>query len=428
MMQNPLVQTVLLIFGSYTAMSLVKKHPPFGGILTAVAGVMAVTIWMLRFNRQQAAALYRNPMLKPVIDLVCALCKETPPVDGTAAVAAPATSAAASAPARASTAPPATAGGRARQPVSARAYQDNEPSSTGRPAGENSRLLLNADSDFRAFAYRLKERMVGCDETIDQTVAQIQRNIRLRERSVARGVVPPLGMFLYIGRAGLGKKTVAVETGTALYGGGSVGVIDFGEQGTSLSALVASARANPYQTFIIENLSNAPQQVQTDLLTIFSGAPIADPSSGATVTFRNCFFFLIVHKDAASFPKPVASSSGTGFTVVVNHLASALEVDSMLALSLHGVCPFRLPEPMDQARVVVRLMEDECEKYNLTLESVSTEVVAREVEEVSRLSSFKASPMRIARILSTPIGNALARQSTSVAVGQQQSRAQELRG
>jgi hypothetical protein len=360
-----------------------------------------------------------------VIDLVCALCKETPPVDGAATIAAPA---AASAPARASTAPAATGGARARQPVSARAYQDTEPSSTSRPAGENSRLLLNADSDFRAFAYRLKERMVGCDETIDQTVAQIQRNIRLRERSVARGVVPPLGMFLYIGRAGLGKKTVAVETGTALYGGGSVGVIDFGEQGTSLTALVASARANPYQTFIIENLSNAPQQVQTDLLTIFSGAPIADSSSGAAVTFRNCFFFLIVHKDADSFPKPVATSSGTGFTVVVNHLASALEVDSMLALSLHGVCPFRLPEPMDQAKVVVRLMEDECEKYNLTLESVSTEVVAREVEEVSRLSSFKASPIRIARILSTPIGNALARQSTSVAVGQQQSRAQELRG
>jgi hypothetical protein len=257
---------------------------------------------------------------------------------------------------------------------------------------------------------------VACDEVIDGTLRQVQSSVRMRERSQPTAAMPPLGMNLYMGRQGLGKKSLAIEIGRALYGGDAVGVLDLSERGASLSAVEAATRGNPYQTFIIENADGAPHQAQTDLLTAFTGQPLLDGASGTPVSFRNCFFFLLVHKEADSFPKPVASTAGTGFTVVVNHLAGATELDQMLALALHGVYPFRLPEPVEQASVIAHLMEYECNKYNLSLGRVDPRVLAREVEEVGKLGSFRASPARVSRILSNSISKALARQSTTVAV------------
>src|SRR5690348_15602119 len=91
MLQNPLIQTVILFLGSYTVMTVLKKYGSVGKIVTIVAGVFAVIIWMLRYNRAQIAGLYRNPVLKHVIDLVCSLTKEPPPDAALATVAVAAT-------------------------------------------------------------------------------------------------------------------------------------------------------------------------------------------------------------------------------------------------------------------------------------------------------------------------------------------------
>jgi hypothetical protein len=421
MLQNPIIQTLILFLGSYTFMTVLKKYGPVGKIVTIVAGVFCVVIWMLRYNRAQVAELYRNPLLKHVIDLVCSVTKEPSPGGG--GVLAPVAASAApvrSAPQAAVSPDPAPAAGaaRPRQPVSARSSGGaggGGAAAPNPPAGENPYLLVRTDVEYLTLAYRLKEEFVACDEVIDGTLRQNKGSVRMRERSQPTAAMPPLGMNLYMGRQGLGKKSLAIEIGRALYGGDAVGVLDLAERGASLAPVVAAARGNGYQTFIIENVDSAPHQVQTDLLTAFTGQSLAD--GGALVSFRNCFFFLLVHKEAESFPKPVASTAGTGFTVVVNHLAGATEMDQMLALSLHGVYPFRLPEPADQARVIAHLMEYECNKYNLSLGRVDARVLAREVEEVGRLGNFRASTARVSRILSVPISKALADQSATVTIG-----------
>ncbi len=415
MLQNPIIQTLILFLGSYTFMTVLKKYEPVGKIVTLIAGIFCVVIWMLRYNRAQIAELYRNPILKPLIDLVCQVTKEPGPGGG-GVLAPAAASAVAARPAPAAAAPAASGAAagaaRPRQAVSARS--GGGAASANAPAGENPHLLVRTDIEYRTLAYRLKEEFVACNDVVDGTLRQIQNSVRMRERSQPTAAMPPLGMNLYMGRQGLGKKSLAIEIGKALYGGDAVGVLDLAERGASLASVAAAARGNGYQTFIIENPDSAPHQVQTDLLTAFTGAPLMDGNT--PVSFRNCFFFLLVHKDAGSFPKPVASAAGTGFTVVVNHLAGSTDLDQMLALALHGVYPFRLPEPAEQAGVIARLMEYECNKYNLSLGRVDPRMLAREVEEVGRMGSFRVAPTRVSRILSGPISAALARQSDSVVV------------
>ena len=73
MLQNPIIQAVLMFFGSYSFMMVLKKYDPAGKVLTLAAGIVAVTVWMLRYNRATLHGIYQNPVAKPVIDLVCKL-------------------------------------------------------------------------------------------------------------------------------------------------------------------------------------------------------------------------------------------------------------------------------------------------------------------------------------------------------------------
>lgn len=413
MLQNPLIQTIMLFIGSYTVMSVLKKHEPFGTVVTVIAGLFTVIIWMLRYNRQQLSALYTNPAAKPVIDIVCKMTKEQPPVDGSLSAVASSrtpggTSATAAVPAR------------PRAPVSAKSYQQDAPAASGEASAGNGTqqattpLLLQSPVDFSAAAHRLKEIIRGNDATIDAVMRQISQNLTLRKRGLSGANLPPIGSFLFVGRSGLGKRSLAVEIGRMIYSGDSVGVLDLAESGASVESIIASARSNPYQTFVIENIGSANQQTQNDLLTVLSGSSLIDSSNGARVSFRNCFFFFLVHKEAESFPKQAGGGPGTGMTMLVDHVVQTADLDHMLALGMHGIYGFEVPDEMEQAQVITLLMEQECRKYNLAIGAVDPAILVREVEEVSKLRSFRASPARISKLLSRPIHRAIAEEQETV--------------
>ena len=407
----------MLLLGSFAFMTMAKKYGPAGKVVTLAAGVCMVIMWMLKFNRATLHGIYQNPLAKPVIDLVCKLTKDQPPVDasgggGSMPVAsAPAqVGAAQSAPQRPPTASArAYAGGSSGGSVAggATGTATSQSGAGGAAQGESNKILLKTDTDFRAAARKLKEIIGGNDENIDQTVHQIQSNLKLREKSSVAAALPPVGIFMFIGRPGLGKRTMAVELGRLLYPGDSIGLLDLAETGASLTSLIGAAKANPYQTFVIENLNTASQQVQNDLLAIFAGQPLIDPQTNTRVSFRHCFFFLLIHKDADNLPRPTSGGAGTGLTVVAEHLVQTADLNQMLTLSLHGMCPFVLPEMDVQAQIIAYLMEQECRKYKMRLGGVNPSILAREVEEVSKTKSFKTEPARISRLLSRAISEAV---------------------
>lgn len=422
MLSNPIVQTVLLFFGAYSLMTVLHRKEPFGLILTALAGAVVVVIWMLRYNRAAAHSAYQNPLIKPVIDLVCSLTKEQPPVDAVddAAAAPPTQAAAVAAPAGPQ---------RPRQPVSARgAYTPQSTSAAAAPAQQGAQtaaatapekektpLLLLTESDFKLSIFQLEQQLFGMNQQIESTMAQLQRNLRIRERGSPSVHMPPIGMFLFLGRQGLGKKTLAVEIGRRLYSGRSVAIIDLAESGATLEPMILAAKSNPYQTFVIENVDQASRRTQDELLAIVAGQSLTDSQSGARISFRHACLFLLIHKEPAGIEEPVVSSSAGGFTMAIERVAET-SLDQLLAQGLHGVIPFRLPEKNDQAEAIASIMEAECKKYSLTLGSVSPQILAREVQEVSSVGSFKTVPMRVSRVLGRAIHNAIESHSTEVNV------------
>ncbi len=416
MMQNPLVQNVLLFFGAYSLMTVLHRKEPFGSVLTVAAGVVAWIIWMLRYNRVGLSSMYHNALLKPVIDLVCQLTGEQPPADASISAASPASAPAA----------PATPV-RPRAPVSARNYSGGAnpapppaPSPAAQPQQQQQQqqttpLMLIHDGDFTIAAHQVNQRLFGMKRAVDLTMLQLKRNLRLREKSSPSVALPPLGLILLIGQQGLGKRTFAVEIGKRLYRGDSVGVVDLGQPDATLEGLMAAAKSNPYQTFVLENIDRAPARVQTDLLALSAGQPLTE-ASGARVSFKQCCFFLLIHKDPGTLDEPTISSEREGFTMAADRTSDDTSLDRMLAQSLHGVIPFHLPEPGAQAEAVALLMDNECRKYQLTLESVSPPVLAREVQEISSAGHFAAAPARIARVMSRSIHEAIERQRTAVDV------------
>jgi hypothetical protein len=262
----------------------------------------------------------------------------------------------------------------------------------------------------------MKQRFFGLDVQIEETMRQLQRNLKVREQGLPNAQLPPVGMFLFSGQQGLGKRSLGIEFGRQLYEGSSVAVLDLSEAGASLEPVLVAARTNPYQTFVLENADQAPRRVQDDLLAIVAGQGLTDLTNGARVSFRHCCLFLLMHRPVADREVPVMSSGAGGFTVAAERTAEGTSLDFMLAQAVHGMVPFHLPAKQEVAQAIAWLMEQECRKYQLTLGSIAPATLAREVFEVSTVGSFRAAPSRVSRVLSRPIHEAIDAKRTTVEV------------
>src|SRR3954454_15657489 len=78
MFQNPLVQTILMLLGAYTALHMAEKYSPADKILLALAAVFVVVLWLSRYSRDKLAGMHRTPGLGSLIDLVLQLSGEPP--------------------------------------------------------------------------------------------------------------------------------------------------------------------------------------------------------------------------------------------------------------------------------------------------------------------------------------------------------------
>ncbi len=379
-MQNPIIQILMLFVGAYTALHVLQNVDPLDKIFTVLAGLIAAILWMANYNRGLLYSLAQKPGLGPVINGICKVAHEQPPVDPSMDNASQSTASSSGTPA---------APGKAAQP-------------------ETPKLLLRSDSDFANAAVQLKEVVRGHDDVIDVLLDQIRTNVQLRDRA-SQVSMPPLGVFVLAGNPGLGKKFLGIEVGYRLYKGSSVSILDVSDPAAGGSLLIAEARSNPYTTFILENFQSCPSNTQEELLSIVAGAPQVDPKSGARVSFRHCFFFLLVHRDAQGMELPSRTGIGaTGHTIVMDSLGQSMQLDKRLGWSIHGIYPFVLPTPMQQAEVVAEIMEQECRKYNLTLGRVDAAILAREVQVISSHGGFEITPPRVAKIMSGRLAAAVA--------------------
>jgi hypothetical protein len=260
-MDNPVIQTLMLFAGAYIGLNILHEVTPADKIVTALAGLVVAVIWMAHYERPLLYSLSLKPGIGPVIVALCKMVNEQPPSD-------PATEAAAS---------------------------GNSPNKPGEP--DSPKLLLHSSADFASASRQLKETVRGHNDVIEALMDQIRLNVQLRDNSAVQVSLPPIGVFALIGKPGLGKKLLATEIGYKLYKGSSVSLLDVSDPGVRGGLLIAEARSNPFTTFVLENFHNCSAAMQEDLLSIVSGAPQVDAKTGSKVSFRNCFFFLLIHRD-----------------------------------------------------------------------------------------------------------------------------------
>lgn len=393
-MQNPIIKILMLFVGAYTALHILSNVSPLDKIFTVLAGLIAAIIWMANYNRGTLYSLSLKPGLGAVINGVCKLAKEQPPVD-----------------------PSMDAGGQ----TSGGSGTSGTPGKPGEP--ETPKLLLHSDGDFASATRQIKEVVCGHNDVVEVLMDQIKRNVQLRDSSSSQVSLPPLGIFLLVGKPGLGKKYLAVEIGYRLYKGSSVSVLDVSDPAARGSLLISEALSNPFTTFVLENFHNCPAATQEDLLSIVSGATQIDSKTGAKVSFRHCFFFLLVHRDAQGMERPNRKTAGgTGHTIVVDSLGEAMSLDKRLGWALHGIYPFVLPALLQQAEVVAGIMQQECKKYNMTLGRVDPAILAREVSVISSHGGFEITPARITKIMSNRLAAAVANKEQLIDMEEEGSR------
>ncbi|MEA2624839.1 MAG: hypothetical protein QOD06_884 [Candidatus Binatota bacterium] len=375
MLQNPIVQIAMMFVGAYYALNVLSRvWPPLGPTVTVVSGALAAVLWVLEYERRLAADLYRtNPIARPLLDLVCRATGRQLPIGDGGIVAVAET---ANVERAASSRSTAASSGTASEPVRA---------SGTKQGPRDAKLLLDTDADFFESASRLKSVVRGHDAIIDGILAQLRQNVRLRQRADPHAAQPPLGLFLFVGKPGLGKRYLAEQIAWLVYEDGPLVELDVTDEASaSPRRLIEAVKAKPNQTIILENVDAATPQYLERLQAIASGNSLRDPTSGAVVGFRNCVFFLISHKPA----EPIAAIRQEGVTMLTAAIAELVGLPPSLVTMINDYYAFLLPSQIEQAEIVALLMEQECRKYNVRLGQVDPEMLSREVNAISASGGF----------------------------------------
>ncbi|MCB1875143.1 MAG: AAA family ATPase [Chromatiales bacterium] len=383
MLNNPLIKTLLLFVGAWFLLTLLKGlWPPLLWIAVILSTALAATLWILEYQRDLAFRLYMdNPVIGPFIEGVCKLTGRQVPIQG---------------------------GQSEPVPPAAQTTADLQDQRLAPPT------KLTNDQDFIGASQYLKKEVRGCDDVIDSLLDGLRNAIRLRGRVGRDLTLPPLASFLLAGREGLGKRYLAERVAAMLYDQGPVTEIDLRDRYDHLQELVSAAKRQPNQTLVIENIDAADERFIDKLANLLAGQELMDAESGTPVSFRNTVIFLVSHRPADGFENVTNSQR----TMMAGMVSETLGLPPVLVNYLHGYYGFTLPAMMEQAQVVTLLIERECAKYDLTVQRIDAEILAREVKAISDHGAFDIAPGRIAQRLKSVISDAIGDQTHSVSVTQ----------
>jgi ATP-dependent Clp protease ATP-binding subunit ClpA len=377
MWQHPLVQLLLLVLAAWMMLALLLKHVGLWAVIVvaSAAGLLAVTIYLLRFLRPTAVQLYRRPVAKQWLDLVCRMTGQQVPIDA--------------------------------------------------PATESA-LLLREPRDFEWARRKLNEHVKGQEAVVDLLVARLHENVLLRGRIAANLAGPPLGVFLFVGPPGIGKRHLALRLGQMLYRDGANSVLQVDQYGndaasvtglfggssssvaggrTSAGDLLALAKSQPNHTLVLENIDAAGPKLQDRLRSLFATGVCQDPSNASPVSCRRCLFILTTTHVPRGIDreKHATLSADQRHRALVETLAADTGLEPSFLARIQEVFLWDEPDDITKARVVLMLMAEECRKYHITLDYVAPEIIVEEVEAYLPAHGFAMAQTRIARRLRDPI-------------------------
>ena len=355
------LSNLLLVLGAWMTVQMLLR---FTGMIVTVlvvslAGAAAAMIYGLRYERRLMAKLYQRVLWKKWIEAVCHYSQQQLPAEMTV-------------------------------------------------DGVSDTLLLKTSDDFDWCARQVKQSVFGHDHAVEAIVEHLRKAVSLRGR-IDRQSLPPLGAFWLAGPPGIGKRLLAIRLAQRLFRHGAVTVLDLSDYADESAvgrlcgvtgpdgSLVLPVRQQPFHTVILENAEAAHPKVWQMLQSLLQ---FGQCSAGTgSVSFQNCLVFLT----SPSLPPECQSNSATSREPLLAALSEHTGCPKALfELASDCLCLRRLDD-VTKARVLLQLMADECQRYELQLDYVDPRIVVREVEHFSEVTGCESSKIRIARWISDPI-------------------------
>lgn len=368
-MNHPVVQTVLQVLSVVMLLMLVQRFLGLWALLllVLVCGWVAVVLYMLRHHRTMLARVYEQPVLRTLIDFTCRVTGSQVPV---------------------------------------------EPSERS-PLDRN--LMLREHRDFEWCSRRLKDKVFGHDEAIEQLVTMLKSRTALRIQSPKSG--DALATCIVVGPEGIGKRWLAQSLAGLMYKEGVCSRFDltdsdaaspstaalFGDSGRE-GALIRSVKRRPHQVLFLENAHRASTATLARVQEILQTGHCTDPRSGGRVSFEHVVLVLTVCQTPPVLDKdPEGLSPRERDAYVQEALADHSRLEHRLVSLAHAVVVMRRPDRTDVARVIASLMQEECARYGVELDYVAPEILAEEVGDFNESLGFELSQSRLARKLEQPI-------------------------
>jgi hypothetical protein len=336
------------------------RHPA-GFILAvaivALAGLAACSIYCLWFHEHTAARLYSLPVSRQWIAFVCHLTSLQPP-----------------APRRAN----------------------------------RSQLLLRTRADFDAAYKSLTRSVHGRDTIIREILDSLAQELSTRFRSRHKQDWPPLGVYLFIGNPGSGRRHLASELARHVFAHSQAVCIDFNDFDPSIQqsalfgdsatagSLATVARDHACSPFILENIEAATPKVFERLVQVWRDGFTFDGETGAKVRLKHCLFILLSSRGADEFLDIKQSARGNRAVWLPNvysRLSALLNVKPALLARFDGkIYLFDEPTSFDQLRVLGILIAHSLSRHGFEVGTVDPTDYARELDAIPPRSNYEALP------------------------------------
>ena len=187
-----------------------------------------------------------------------------------------------------------------------------------------SRLLGNENDTLLSLEENLKKRIIGQDKAVNALCSSIRRS-RLGLCDPWR----PMGSFIFVGKAGVGKTALACAVAEELLGskkalirfdmsefmekhtvskliGSPPGYVGYGEGGQ----LTERVRRRPYSVVLFDEIEKAHPDVCNILLQILEDGTLSD-SQGREINFRNTIIIMTSNAGAESETRTTGFLSDT---------------------------------------------------------------------------------------------------------------------
>jgi ATP-dependent Clp protease ATP-binding subunit ClpA len=278
--------------------------------------------------------------------------------------------------------------------------------------------------DAEELAAKLKSKVIGQDEVIDQIARTLKRRIAAKRPN------KPIAVFCFAGPPGVGKTYLAKVMAEAIYKSKNhlhhIDMSTAGGQGyapsnlfgspkgyvgsNSYGTVTANLRDVPNSIMLLDEFEKASSDVHKRFLTAWNDGFVTEVSDGAKIATNETVFVLTTNAASRRIGEMARDHKGTPQELdkmVKSTLADAGFAPEVLS-RIDNVFAFREMKGLDIARIVALIIEDQAREYRLEIAEggIDPQILLGVIDKVTEEAST-GGVREIARAIEDQIADGL---------------------